>query len=204
MTPLRSTLSLAALLCPALLASCTNGVFSSPLYLAVTITPRPASVPVRGSVVFDASVTNNLSLPTWTLLQASSTGDAGSLTAVAGRPNSILYTAPATPPIYTDPPAGFTQGTVSLRATVVPPPASASLPDAVDSVTVFITAPAIAVGLSPAAAAVALGQTRVFTGYAVGSVDNVLIWQVNGGPEARRRRGPSPRRDSTPRPRPSP
>ena len=162
------------------IASCSRGVFSSPLYLAVTVSPRPVSVPVGGTVTFSGSVTNNLSVPTWTILDGSSTPDPGTLKAVAGQPNSVVFTAPAAPPIYTGTPAAFVQGTVTVQATVVPPPGSSSLPDAHDSVTVFITAPAVSVGISPAAVTVPLGQTQYFAAYAVGNTNNVLTYQVNG------------------------
>jgi len=163
------------------LNSCSYNVFSSPVYLAVTITPRPISVPVGGRVVLTGVVSNNLTLPQWGLLNAAdATGSAGGLTPVSGAPNSILYTAPSTPPIYTSAAgAGFSQGCVTIDATVTPPAQSTSTV-ADDSVTFFITAPSIAVGISPAAVGVALGAAAQFTGYAVGSVDNALTWQVDG------------------------
>jgi hypothetical protein len=55
-----------------------------------------------------------------------------------------------------------------------------TLPVAHDAVTMFITASTISVGLSPMTAVVPLSGTVTFAGYAVGSVNNTLIWQVNG------------------------
>jgi hypothetical protein len=163
-----------------LLNSCSPGFSTSPLYLAVTIAPRPISVPVGGTVVLAEIASNSLSVPTWSLANAADTNNAGMLTAMAGSPNSILYTAPSTPPIYnSSTPPGFTQGTVSVEATLQPPPMS-TLPAAHDAVTIFITAPAVSVGLSPIAAVVPLGGSLTFAGYAAGSVNNALTWQVNG------------------------
>jgi hypothetical protein len=164
----------------AVCSGCSNGVFSSPQYLAVTISPRPSAVAVGGSVQLTAAVSNNLSRPVWTVLDAGDAANPGTLTAVAGQPNAILYTAPPAPPIYAGVPPTFTQGTVTIEATVTPPAGSASLPDAQDEVSVFITASSVSVGISPATVTVALGQTQFFSGYAVGSVNNALIWEVNG------------------------
>ena len=56
----------------------------------------------------------NLSLPQWSLLDAANTSSAGTLSAVSFPANSILYTAPVTPPIYTfTTPTGITQGDCS-------------------------------------------------------------------------------------------
>jgi len=176
------------ILCSAALAfvpvlnSCSSrGVFSTPLYLAVTISPRPASVPVGGSVVLAGTASNNLGTPMWSLLNAAAAPGVGSLTAVTGSPNSILYTAPATPPIYNNSvPAGFTQGTVTIQAALAPPLES-SLPEAYDSITVFITTPKVALSaVSPSAIGVVLGGTQPFTAYETGNINTALTWQVNG------------------------
>jgi len=171
----------AAIVSTIALNSCTYGIFGSPAYLAVTITPRPISVPVGGTVVLTGVVSNNLTLPQWGLLNAAdSNGSVGALTAVSGAANSILYTAPSAPPIYsTAAGAGFSQGCVTVDASVIPPAGSTpAVSD--DSVTFFITAPTIAVGISPASAGVSLNAAQQFTGYAVGSVNNALTWQVDG------------------------
>ncbi len=165
-----------------LLASCSNGQFSSPLYLAVTISPRPASVPAGGTVTLSAVVSNNLSSPTWSLLYSSATTSAGTLTTVSGQPNSIQYTAPAAAPIYNNSgvPVGFAQGTVTIKATVAPPAGDTGFSPATDSVSVAITTPTVSVGISPVSVVVGLGLTQYFTAYAVGNVNNALTWQVNG------------------------
>jgi hypothetical protein len=169
-----------AILSTLLLTSCSKGVFSSPLYLAVTVTPRPIFLPVGGTVVLTGIVSNNLSLPRWSLLDGADTPSPGTLTAVSN-PNSILYTAPAAPPIYSSAASpGFTQGTVTVAADVTPPPGSSNLPPAHDAITIFIIAPAVSVAISPAVASVALNGMQQFTGYAVGSANNALTWEVNG------------------------
>jgi hypothetical protein len=157
-----------------------NGVFSSPLYLSVSITPRIVSIPVNQSITFTGAVSNNLSLPEWSLLDATDTGSnaiAGTLTAVPGSGTTVLYTAPPTPPIYASAP--ITQGTVTIQATTVPPPGSSLIPQP-DAVTFFITASTVSVSLAPAAITVPLGTSVQFNGYEVGSANNALTWQVDG------------------------
>jgi hypothetical protein len=177
---LSKTFSLAVVASTVALTSCDNGAFSSPLYLAVTITPRPSTVAQSGTVLLTAVVSNNLSLPTWSLLDATATTNAGTLTPVTAQPNSILYTAPPAPPIYNSTvPVAFTQGTVTVQVSVTPPSGS-TLPVAHDSVTVFITSPTISTGISPTTVSVVLNGMQFFNGYAVGSLNNALTWQVNG------------------------
>ena len=130
-------------------------------------------------MLFTGTVSNNLSLPQWSLLDASEANNPGTLTPVSGSPNEILYTAPPTPPIYTQTPTGITQGTVTLDVTVTPP-AGTSSPVSPDTVSFVITAPSVSVTLTPAKANVTLGTTLQLIGYAVGSVNNTLTWQVNG------------------------
>jgi len=161
------------------LASCGGGgVFSSPVYLSVVISPRIISLPVNTSIVFTGTVSNNLSLPEWSILDASDTGStaaAGTLTQISGSGTTILYTAPAAPPIYAN--GIVTQGTVTVSATTTPPP-GATLPIKPDSVTFFITAPTVSVSLSPSTITVPLGTSFQFTGYEVGSANNGLNWET--------------------------
>jgi hypothetical protein len=173
-------LRLAALASTVALGSCSRGFFTSPLYLAVTISPRPVSSAEGGTVILTAAVSNNLSLPQWNLLDSADTPNAGSLATVSNSPNSIQYTAPPAPPIYNSSvPAGFAQGTVTVQVSVNPPMGS-TLPVAHDAVTLFITAPSVTAGISPTTVAVALGGVQFFSGYAVGSVNNAVTYQVNG------------------------
>jgi hypothetical protein len=165
------------------LNACNNTVMLPPVYLGVTIAPRPGTVAVGTTVVFAGTVSNNLSLPQWSILDANLANNAGTLTAVTGSSTSIQSTAPATPPIYSATPTGITQGTVTLNVNVSDPPGT-SIPVVPDSVSFVITAPTITVGLSPATASVGLGTSQQFFGYAVGNTNNALTWQisVNGVP----------------------
>ena len=175
-----TTLSSAAIAFAVALGGCNNQLTGNPPYLAVNITTRPASIPVGGTAVFTSIVSDVQSTPQWSILAAAATPNAGTITAQASPANSILYTAPATPPIYnSSAPGGYTQGTVTIVVSAAPP-AGTSFKTATDSVSFFITAPTISVGLSPATANVALGATQQFFGYAAGSINNVLTWQVNG------------------------
>jgi hypothetical protein len=164
------------------LSSCNSvtGVFSSPSYLAVTISPRPAFVPAGGSVMLTGTASNNLGVPQWGFLNATDTANVGTLTPVAGSPNSVLYTAPSTPPIYNNAaPAGIQQGVVTVTATLNPP-AQSTLPVAQDSISIFITTGTVTISpITPATVTLAAGATQVFSGYELGSDVNTFTWQVN-------------------------
>jgi hypothetical protein len=160
------------------LIGCDNTVAISPVYLGVVISPRPGSMPVGTTMVFTGTVSNNLSLPLWSVLDAAQSSNVGTLTAISGSNNTILYTAPPTPPIY-NVTAGITQGVVTLKATTTSPPGT-TIPISGDSVSFVITAPTVTVALTPATASIGLGATQQFFGYAVGNTNNTLIWQVNG------------------------
>ena len=88
------------ILCSAAIASafalnaCDNTIAGSPAYISVSISPRPSTIPVGGTMLFTGTVSNNLSLPQWSLLDASEANNPGTLTPVSGSPNEILYTAP--------------------------------------------------------------------------------------------------------------
>jgi hypothetical protein len=173
------TLRLAAIAAAIALIGCDNTVAISPNYLGVIISPRPTSVPVGGTMVFTGTVSNNLSLPQWSFLDASSANNLGTLSAISGSNNTILYTAPPTPPIYNNTTNFLVQGSVTINATTTSPPGT-SIPINGDSVSFVITAPSVTVTLTPATATANLGATQQFIGYALGSVNNTLIWQVNG------------------------
>src|SRR5580698_2069776 len=163
------------ILCSAAIASafalnaCNNTIAGDPIYIGVSISPRPVSIPVGGTMTFTATISNNLSVPQWSLLDAAEASNPGTLTPVSGSPNEILYTAPPTPPIYTQTPTGVTQGIVTLDLTTTPP-AGTSSPVSPDAVSFVITAPTVSVAITPTKANVALGSTLQYLGYAVGSV----------------------------------
>jgi hypothetical protein len=160
------------------LGGCNNTVMVSPVYLGVNISPRPASIPAGTSVVFTGTVSNNLSVPQWSILDATQASNPGTLSP-SGSTTSILYTAPNTPPLYSQTATGITQGAVTLDVSVTAP-AGTSIPTTSDSVTFVITTPSVSLSLAPLTAKVALGGTQQFFGYALGSVNNALTWQVNG------------------------
>lgn len=168
----------AAIISLAALLSCNNSAILPPVYLGVSVSPRPGSVAVGTSVVFTGTVSSNLILPQWSVLDGALTSNPGTLTPVSGATNQILYTAPPFPPIYSATPTGITQGTVTLTAVVSDPPGT-STPTTPDSVTFVITAPSITTGLAPTTAIVSLGATQQFFGYAVGNVNNTLTWQLS-------------------------
>ncbi len=161
------------------LSGCNNSIMGSPTYISVTISPRPANVAVATSATFIGTVSNNLSIPQWSIVDAAQAGNPGTLSPISGSPNSILYTAPPTPPIYSQTATGITQGTVTLSA-VVTDPSGTSIPTSNDSVSFVITATTVTLGLAPLTASVPLNGTQQFIGYAVGNLDNLLTWQVNG------------------------
>jgi hypothetical protein len=138
----------------------------------ISISPQPASVPVNGTVTFTAVNAATYEDVLWSIYcdgNAIVPGGAGALSTNGG--TSITYTAPATPPIYAGP---CMDGEVVLQATVPTTPLSST------TVSFTITAPTVTVGLGPPTATVKLGSTEQFVGYAVGSVNNALTWQVNG------------------------
>jgi hypothetical protein len=146
--------------------------------VTVTVSPQVPSVQVNATQTFTATVTNSPPITSW-LIQQSSLTPVGTFTTATEDAPTGTYTAPAAPPIYgaNEMANGAVQGSVTLSAY-----ASSSLGsfDFVSgSVTFVITGP-ISVGLSPTSASLNLGGTQQFTGYAVGSTNTALIWQVNG------------------------
>jgi hypothetical protein len=149
------------------------------MYIGVNISPRPGSIPAGTSVVFTGTVSNNLSVPQWSLLDAAQTSNPGAIAPVPGSTVSITYTAPTTPPLYSQTATGITQGTVTLDVSVTDPTGT-SIPISSDAVTFVITTPSVSLSLTPLTASVALGGTQQFFGYALGNLNNTLTWQVNG------------------------
>lgn len=169
----RRAVSVVALTPAALLLSCGGGgrPFTPPTY-TLAVSPQPATAGVGTTVTFTA--TTNAPSVSWVLVSTS--GTSVSPPTDAGSPNSQLsgstfvYTAPASPPVYSD--NIKTAGTVTVRAMAVT--------TTVDT-TFTITAPAITTGFyTPSSTSVSLGSTLVVNAYAVGSTNNALILQVNG------------------------
>jgi hypothetical protein len=174
----------------ALICGC-GGSGSKYSYQNVTVTLSPAiqSIMVNGTQTFKATTQNAPDLADWYLqnvgggIANSGPGspNAGTMTTTSTDAPTMIYTAPPTPPIYdaTAVAAGAVQGSVTITAFVANNPANV-LTAASASQTFVITAPSVTVGLSPATVSVNVGKTQQFTGYAVGSVNNTLTWQVNG------------------------
>jgi hypothetical protein len=143
----------------------------------ISVSPQPISIAAGATVTFTATTTNASGyMPTWEL-SAPAASSVGTLSATSG--NTITYTAPSTPPIYND--TTYTQGTVTLQASVEN---VAGCDDVYSTINFIVTSPTVTVGLSPATASVAVGppalNAQSFTGYAVGSTNGALTWQVNG------------------------
>jgi hypothetical protein len=156
-----------------------NSATAAALPATITLSPMPTSIAAGATVTFTAATTNATGYsPVWGFTYTPVTGTSGALSATTG--TTITYTAPSAPPIYM---SGMyqQQGTVTLNASVEN---VAGCDDVTSSATFVITAPTVSVGLSPLTASLAVGQTppasEAFTGYAVGSTNSALVWQVNG------------------------
>jgi hypothetical protein len=168
---------------------CGSGSKFSYQDVTVALSPTVQSVMVNGTQTFTATTNNAPNYPVWFLENVTGfavntgpgTPNAGLITTASTDSPIMTYTAPPTPPIYsaTQIAAGAVQGSVTVLAFVSNSPTNV-LSDASATQTFVITAPSITVGLSPATASVNLRGTQQFTGYAVGSVNNALTWQVNG------------------------
>ena len=156
-----------------LVTGCGGGANPGPYTyrdITISVTPQVASIPVGASLTFNSIVTNAPNAPSW-YIPGSFGGGLGTLTPLS--PGSVQYTAPATPPIYLaigQP--SEDQGKVTLFTDVPGGPSTRQ--------TFAITAPSVTVGLFPQTADVALDAKAQITGYAVGDVNNAVLWQVNG------------------------
>jgi hypothetical protein len=141
----------------------------------LSVSPQTLSIPASSTQIFTATTTNSGSAPvTWTLITPGAAGSTGSLSATTG--NTITYTAPSVPPVYSGSPSNIIQGDVQIGVGVAP---SGVLP-AFTTLQFVITAPTVSVGLAPATASVALAGTQQFYGYSTGSTTQGITWQVNG------------------------
>jgi hypothetical protein len=145
--------------------------------VTITVTPQITSLPINGSQTFTATVTN--APPdqiSWLLAGGSpiagnfSTGNGWQVSGT-----SVTYTAPSAPPIINPNDAGV----VHIYASVPNAPPGGAWTSAQASVNIAILGP-VSVGISPATASLQLGTARFFSGYAAGSTNKSLSWQVNG------------------------
>jgi hypothetical protein len=172
-------LSLAAMVSAVALIGCGSSAVSSQAALGTlsSVMPQIASIPVNTSVTFTAT-TNEPNDVDWVLLSYSY-ANLGSPSVSLNGGTTYIYTAPATPPIYTGAGAyGNTQGSVTLQTSV--PAGGGSFSFIQSTQTFVITAPSISVGITPATATVSLNATLLINAYAVGSVNNAVTVQVNG------------------------
>src|SRR6202035_5030750 len=115
MKALRTIAGLLTITFPLCLAGCFGGGsigslnFNSLIYATVTVSPRPVSMAAGTTQTFTATTTNSGGArPTWALATIGTTaGAVGSLSATSG--DTVTYTAPLTPPIYTGTPSAETQ-----------------------------------------------------------------------------------------------
>ena len=134
-----------------------------------TVEPKVSGVAVGTSMAFTASGVVDTSQCVWNFNGTASSSQ-GSFTPATG--SSVVYTAPATPPLYPGSPDPLIQGMVTLRANLVG--------NTADTVSFHVTAPAVTAGISPGSATIPLGTSQWFYGYAVGAVNNAVTYQVNG------------------------
>ncbi len=170
-----------------LLTSCGGAGSGSP---ELTLTQSSKIMAAGSKATFSAQPGGNLAgaTPTWvisgafampsiTAIAAGNT-DVGTLSAVSG--NTVIYTAPATAPVYVS--AGnnsYEQGFVGLTVSANAPVGN-GVAGTLIQIPIAITAPSVTAGISPLTASVALNGTQQFNGYAVGSTNNGVTWQVNG------------------------
>lgn len=179
---LRRTCNCLGIACTLSLSACFGngpilGSFTNLPSATISVSPRLISIPAGTTQTFTATTTNSGGVPvSWTLTTSGAApGATGSLSATTG--DTITYTAPSTPPIYSGSPSAEPQGNVLLSASVTPP--TGTLP-AFTLMQFVVTAPTVNVGLSPATAGVALSGTQQFYGYSTGSTTQGITWQVNG------------------------
>jgi hypothetical protein len=137
----------------------------------VAIAPQPLTVAAGTTVTFNcaSSVTASAGCD-WTLYGGDGRANVGSPVAAKGI-NSFQYTAPASPPIYTTPGAIYSQGVVTLET---------YYGYAAQTINIAITTPSVSVGIIDPVSSVSLGGSATLTAYAVGNLNNHVIWQVNG------------------------
>jgi hypothetical protein len=148
-----------------------GGMHYSYVDVTVTVSPSLTSLPVNATQQFTATVQNAPNDSFWS-------ADVGTIPLEGG-----IYTAPATPPVYTqaEVAAGKLQGHDTVTAQVMYFPVSLNnFMVAYGSQSFIITAPSVTAGITPAAVTVPLGTTQQFTPYAVGSTNLAYTLQVGG------------------------
>ena len=172
--------SFTAIAATALLASC-GGTSYSYQNVTVTLSPQITTINVGASQVFTTTTSNAPNLPIFFLVPGG-VAAAGTLNSAAGQA-ATTYTAPATPPIYTlaQVAEGAVQGKTGVQAFVSNNP-NQLFSDAEADESFYIIAPSITAGISPMSASVPRGTSVSFMGYAVGSTNGAVTFQVGGVP----------------------
>ena len=137
---------------------------TQPNPVSVAISPAAATVSLGSLQVFTATVSGTAGGVTWDVNgSASGNSSIGTLTTGGAGPNAILYTAPGI----------LFSGPITLRA------ASAANPATSATASISLIS-GITVGVSPAAASVAIGQRQTVFASVTGSPDAAVTWAVNG------------------------
>jgi hypothetical protein len=154
-----------------------TSVFANPKNITITISPQITSLPSNGTQSFTATVTNGSATNvSWDIAIGENVG-AFSNGHVFGTGPTVTYTAPATPPIYTETSGDGTfytapggQGAITISASAFP---------AATSATFAILGPT-SVGIQSEYPSVQLGKLVYLFGYCVGLANNGINWMVNG------------------------
>ena len=139
----------------ALLTGCTSVTNVGPASSteSVTITPQVTSLPAGSTTTFTATVSGSSQVAGFSVAYAN-LADVGTITSSGS--NSVVYKAPAKPPIYPGVfPPSSQQGTIILQAAF----SAGAFSPVGTSETITITAPSVTAGISPATITVALGGT---------------------------------------------
>ncbi len=177
--------TLIALSCVMLLTGCGGGGGGAGGYnghpVVVTVTPQISSLAAGATQTFTATVQN---APVNVLWSSFGTEGTFSQPQISGNQSTVVFTAPATPPIYSGTSGDGlsyntdnTQGIISISAGV---PSSAGTFNYTEGTVQFPVTGPVSAGISTFTTSVKLGATDLFTGYCVGATNNTIVWQVNG------------------------
>ena len=161
------------------MVSCFGGPSYSYQNVTVTISPQISTINVGATQTFTTSTTNAPNYPVF-FLYPNVSSTAGTLNYSTNN-GSATYTAPSTPPIYTAAQVqmGAVQGQAGIEA-FVSNSTTQLFSDAEAHETFTVLAPSITAGIQPTSASVARGASYSFMGYAVGSTNGAVTFQVNG------------------------
>jgi len=154
----------------------------------IAISPQITSLAVNGTQTFTATVTNGPANPviTWSIYGATLGGSfSGGQFVASGI--TVTYTAPATPPVYSENTVGGStnyhssgSGTGDEGITSITAGAAGGTGTSSSASASFAVTGPVSTGIAPTTATVQLSKLQSFSGYCVGSTNNNLVWQVNG------------------------